>query len=939
MKKIFLLTTIATLLFTVNNFVQAQTLTADAGSNVTICFGHSTALGGAPTANGGTAPYNYSWYPATGFNSDSISNPTASPVVNTTYTVVVTDSLLNTASASVTVSVNPLPVAEAGISRTICNGMSVTLTATGGTTYQWSNGVNSSSFSLSPTSTSTYTVTVSNGSCSATDNVMISVDNFSVIVYTTDEHCGYSDGTATANVSGGIGAYSYRWSTVPSQNSQNAAHLSSGTYTVTVTDGNGCSNTGSGIVSNIPGPNITVSTTPASCGICNGSVIIGASGGTPPFMYSWSNGMISNYSTYLCSGTYNVTVVDANNCANSTSFFINTTNNLTVVPDTLINANCSNNNLGTIAVHGGCGAGNYSYQWSNGATTSMINNLVAGSYSVTVIDANSDTASATFFINNTPNIYAAITAINPNCSNNGSITVYAQGDDPPFTYLWNDPLHQTTATAVGLSQGTYIVTITNSTGCTYIASASLISNCMNVIKGRVYLDANQNCVQDSGEAGIPYRLLYVSPGNYYGSTDTSGNYMIKTYDLNNTLYVAGTLAPYSLICPTAGNYTVNFSNQGDTASGYDFGYYGDPNYFDLVIHPGWSPANPGFNKKYWICYYNNSLTPQNVLIRFVYDSLLQFTSCTQGGVHYPAQHKIEWTINNLQPSSSWNWNTKPDITFYVPTTVSISTILHSYFEILPVTGDAHPSDNTLMVEELVTGSHDPNSKSVSPVGDIKEGYITQNDSVLNYTIHFQNDGNDTAFTVVVIDTLSPFLDPATVVPGAASHPYTFELYGQGILKFRFDNILLPDSNVNEPASNGYVSFSVNQKPNNPGGTVIYNTASNYFDFNEPVNTNTVKNTIRPSLGISDEAIKNGNIIIYPNPFSDVTHIAFTIPFSSFVKIVIYDIYGNTVAIVLDKNMIAGEHEIEFNSLGLSEGIYFLCLETGKQKLTKKMIVY
>ena len=137
----------------------------------------------------------------------------------------------------------------------------------------------------------------------------------------------------------------------------------------------------------------------------------------------------------------------------------------------------------------------------------------------------------------------------------------------------------------------------------------------------------------------------------------------------------------------------------------------------------------------------------------------------------------------------------------------------------------------------VTGSYDPNDKQAFPSG-IGPNHLVEPDWEIEYLIRFQNTGTDTAFTVVIRDTLSPHLNPSTVRPGAASHPYSWELTGTGALSFTFDNILLPDSNTNEALSHGYVSFKIEQEADIVPGTVFENTAFIYFDFNDPVQTNT-----------------------------------------------------------------------------------------------------
>jgi len=143
---------------------------------------------------------------------------------------------------------------------------------------------------------------------------------------------------------------------------------------------------------------------------------------------------------------------------------------------------------------------------------------------------------------------------------------------------------------------------------------------------------------------------------------------------------------------------------------------------------------------------------------------------------------------------------------------------------------------------LVTNSYDPNDKQALPTGFGAEHNIFANTD-LEYMIRFQNTGTDTAFRVVLLDTLSPFLDPATFRAGASSHPYRYDLTENGTLRFTFQPIALPHSSVNEPGSNGFVTFRIAQKRDLPVGTRIENRAGIYFDFNLPVITNTVFHTV------------------------------------------------------------------------------------------------
>jgi len=143
----------------------------------------------------------------------------------------------------------------------------------------------------------------------------------------------------------------------------------------------------------------------------------------------------------------------------------------------------------------------------------------------------------------------------------------------------------------------------------------------------------------------------------------------------------------------------------------------------------------------------------------------------------------------------------------------------------------------------IIGSFDPNDKLVSPAG-VGDEHFTTPDDEFEYTIRFQNVGNDTAFNIYILDTISQHLDMSTFVSGAASHDYDVQILQGNIIRWDFPDILLVDSIRNEPASHGFVKFNIKQKPNNPDGTVIENIAGIYFDFNAPIITPPVFNTIK-----------------------------------------------------------------------------------------------
>jgi uncharacterized repeat protein (TIGR01451 family) len=166
---------------------------------------------------------------------------------------------------------------------------------------------------------------------------------------------------------------------------------------------------------------------------------------------------------------------------------------------------------------------------------------------------------------------------------------------------------------------------------------------------------------------------------------------------------------------------------------------------------------------------------------------------------------------------------------------------------------------------LVTGSYDPNDKTGFPLG-IGQSHDILPNTDLQYVIRFQNTGTDTAFTVVIRDTLDTDLNIFTVTPGVSSHNYSFTMYGPRVLEWTFNNINLPDSSANEPESHGFATFQVKQVPNLASGTEINNNVGIYFDFNDPIITNTTLHTINPCINSITETINS-------NPYACSTYTA------------------------------------------------------------------
>ena len=226
------------------------------------------------------------------------------------------------------------------------------------------------------------------------------------------------------------------------------------------------------------------------------------------------------------------------------------------------------------------------------------------------------------------------------------------------------------------------------------------------------------------------------------------------------------------------------------------------------------------------------------------------------------------------------------------------------------------------------GSFDPNDKQGFPTG-ITDDHCIDPGVAIDYLIRFQNTGTDTAFTVVIRDTLSEFLDPSSIYFVTASHDYELTMDGDA-LSFTFNNILLPDSTTNEPASNGFVKFQI--QPNTEEiGTQIRNRTGIYFDFNEPVITNETLHTINDDCLESIVSIRDLDLIedvsIIPNPFNHSFIMELNEGYYEDLELKIF--YSN--GILFDQINASG-NKIVYSNQNMHEGIYFYELHNDGKKI-------
>lgn len=446
------------------------TIASTTGVNDANC---TTADGGASvTPSNGTSPYTYQW--SNGGVNNAINNLTPG-----NYSVTITDSKgctgTNTAVVGTNTTILTSTVSTTAATCAAADG-SAGVTVTNGTApynYLWSNGgVNAA---INNVAAANYTVTITDSKgCVGENTATVAVGGTTLNTTTsaTSASCAVTDGTATVSVNNGLAPYSYAWSN--SGNTATITGLTTGNYAVTVTDANGC--TGSNSVSVTSSAIViaaTVSSTDATCTAANGSLTAVPTNGTAPYTYSWSGSQTGSTANNLAAGNYTVTITDAAGCTGSvnatvtaTSLTLSTTTNATA-------ATCTASN-GSVSVAVNNGTSPYTYAWSNGGNTDVVNNQSAGSYTVTVTDANgcSGTASVDVLTDNVTLSLTTSTTETGCTTSTGTATVDNVADGTsPYTYLWSNTSTDVTATA--LAAGGYQVTVTDANGCSATAGVTV----------------------------------------------------------------------------------------------------------------------------------------------------------------------------------------------------------------------------------------------------------------------------------------------------------------------------------------------------------------------------------------------------------------------------------------------------------------------------------
>ena len=487
-----------------------------------------------------------------------------------------------------------------------------------------------------------------------------------------------------------------------------------------------------------------------------------------------------------------------------------------------------------------------------------------------------------------------------------------------------------TYTIPGVYTPQLVVEATGGLKDTILASPITVNSCGN-LTGNAYLDNNNDCVFNTGDVAFKNTMVTatdpVKLKTYYGSTNALGEYDIlvpagATYDVNIN-------APYLTVdCPVGGHTGISVPS-----TGIDLGLQCGPG-FDLFGSAQGFAYRSGFKRVFYANATNASCNPTNATLKVVLSDSRIHYSPSASALTPPIikGDTLIWNFTGLDYSSlNNNWTNYRGFYLMTDTSAKIGDTICIDVIVEPSSGDSDPSNNATTYCFPVVNSFDPNEKAAQPLGVGPENIIAPG-TTLDYTVFFQNTGNDTAYNVFILDEIDENLDLSTLSILGSSHPMDWVVYDNNSIRFNFPNINLLDSNSNEPLSHGYVSYRITPKASTPLGTIIENTAGIYFDFNDPIITNTTSHKVANLTGINESIYMEQLVNIYPNPTTGAVTV---------------DLLNSTNGLLTVKTLVGqslqsfrlveGKNSIDVS--GLSSGVYLMEINNGSQTQVKRVIVH
>ncbi len=890
-----------------------------AGQDVDICEGDCTTL----TASGGVS---YSWS-----NGATTADITVCPIATTTYIVNAVDAHGCTGVASVTVTVNPLPIASAGLDQEICDGECVTLTATGGTMFYWSTGETMGAITVCPSATETYYVTVTdNNGCTDDAHVTVTVNPSPVADAGPD--VAICEGECTTLTATG-GAMFY-WSTGETMGAITVCPTSTETYYVTVTDNNGCSDVADVTVTVNPNP---VADAGPDVAICDGDcTTLTATGGT---MYLWSTGETMGAFTVCPSvtTTYHVTVTDNNGCSDVAG--VTVTVNPNPIADAGPDVAICERDCTTLTATGGT-----MFLWSTGETMGAITvcPAITETYYVTVTDNNgcSDVADVTVTVNPLPIASAGpdVTICDGDCA-----TLTAGGG---MYYEWSTGDQMDMITVCPTTTETYYVTVTTADGCSDVASVTVTVNALPV-----------------ADAGADATIVFGTSVMLNGSATGNSPF--------TWLWTpAAGLSDPTIADPDASPAaTTLYSLEVTDVNGCK-----DVDDVEIVVTPGADITG-------YVNYLNTAATVMNNTdVYLIQGGLVVQTTTTDANGYYQFTSLADDSyVIDASSTKPWGGGNSGDALLIMKHFVGLSSLTGLYLEaadvnddgavntadalnvqqrfvgMIPgfVAGDWVFEKNTVVIAGLdetndfaalcfgdVNASYTPPFVKVAPTIELQTKGVKEVSSFVEFDlpIYVEQDLRIGAISLILeypvdmVDVLGVELMAGTVkdlVYTANNGELRISYYNMEELSLDAKDVLL----VLNLRAKDLQSNNSNIIPLTLEGR------SELADRFATVLSNVKLSA--PELVLTSSEFSLG--YNYPNPFNSVTEFEYTLPESGSVSLVVYNSIGDKIAVIAEnETKDAGTYKVQFDGSQLAAGIYMYKIEvqgvTRNYVKTRSMII-
>ncbi|MBS1638313.1 MAG: T9SS type A sorting domain-containing protein [Bacteroidetes bacterium] len=500
---------------------------------------------------------------------------------------------------------------------------------------------------------------------------------------------------------------------------------------------------------------------------------------------------------------------------------------------------------------------------------------------------------------------------------NNVLTMYDYHNYPITGYVTN--IHIDAANTKWFTYNANYLTAFNENGITTYTAPK---NKYNSLKGKVYNDINGNKIQDANEPGVANQKIVVSPNGFIGYTNSSGVYDISV--LNGNYSISPVLSNASLTTDSLA-YHVHLSNSN--SSNLDFGvhYNVSSDSLTLSLTGGYSKCDETVS--YWIDMTNNGSNTLSGILKFTKAAVTQFVNAIPSASSASAD-TILW---NITPPLSPGEHRQLTVNLTLPNYTFAGTNL------LYTAGFKSSSLNQqVQLSQFLTCSFDPNEKQVNALKGFYQDSIAQKGDFLDYTIHFQNTGTDTAKTVRIMDQIDANLDINSIQVLGSSHPYSMQRAGR-VMTFLFNNINLPDTNVSFQNSQGFIKYRIKSYSPVSNNSLVNNTGYIYFDNNPPVITNTTRTYLSDFTGIK-ELKKDLNLVsLYPNPADNMIQIAMNGDRKmESLNYSIYNILGNIVK--TGSIHFSSKTNAQITTQELVPGYYLITLHQGNFSETHKVII-